>query len=131
MRQNVTTSVADHVELVQRNGRLRASIKEWQSLLPLWAYRQLFRYDPKSVAIGFPLFDIEVVRTGVVRVSGIWAGPRGSVVISQWALMFLTSPGATYPLSIEGMGEATVLNVQGPGVLFGLQGAAVKLKPSG
>jgi hypothetical protein len=82
--------------------------------------------QPHEVFSGIPLFDIEVVRRGVVRVSGIWASRRTAVVATPTALHFHTEPDAEYPISIEGAGEGTVIHVEGPGVLFGIASQQVR-----
>ncbi len=125
IRHNTTTYIAGEVEHEQRPGRLRVNLSGWQRLLPLWAYNQLLRHSPRAVADGLPVFDIAVVRTGVVRVAGIWSGWGGSVVITDRALIFMTNPQALRPISIEGQGEATVIHVGGPGILFGIQRAKI------
>lgn len=125
IRHNTTTYMADDVEREQRPGRFRVRLPGWQRLLPLWAYNQLLRYATQAVTKGLPVFDIEVVRAGVVRVTGIWSGWGGSVVITDQSLMFMTNPQASNPIAIEGQGEATIIHVGGPGVLFGIQQAKI------
>jgi hypothetical protein len=125
MRRNTVSKLADGVEVVQRSGHVRATVDDWQSLLPIWAYRQLFGSYPKHVIQGVPLLDIKVEKPGVVRVSGIWSSSTAAVVITDGAICFHTVPDAVYPLSIAGAGEDTVLHVNGPGVLFGIQNKAM------
>ena len=102
IRQSTTTDVAEEVSLEQRPGRLRVAVDNWQRLLPPWAYNQLLRHSPADVAAELPLFDIDVVREGVVRVAGIWSSGRRSVVITNSAFIFLTSSGPPrYPSRVK------------------------------
>ena len=126
MHRNTVSFVHDSVEIEQRPGRVRAMVEDWTSLLPRWAVRQLLdSHLEAEVTRGLPVFDIEVVRRGVVRVSGVWASATGAIVVTQSALASLSRPMAAFPLSLEGAGESTILHVQGPVVLFGLRDPAL------
>lgn len=126
MHRNTVSYVHESVEIEQRPGRIRAIVADWRSLLARWAVRQLCdSHLEVEVAQGLPVFDIEVLRRGVVRVSGVWASGTGAIVITQCALAFLSQPFAAFPVSLDGADESTILYVQGPAMLLGLRDAAL------
>jgi len=47
------------------------------------------------------------------------------VVITDQSLIFMINPQTPYPTAIEGQGETTIIHVDGPGVLFGIQRARI------
>jgi hypothetical protein len=121
MHANTVRDLSDQIHLENRPGRVRTKMDEWQTLMPVWAYQQLLRSQPAEVARGLPLFDIEVVKSGVVRVQGIWSTPGASVVITESSLVLLADPTSERPLALVGEGEHSVLQVEGPDILFELR----------
>lgn len=124
VRNNTTTHIAASVHLDQRPGKFRVTAKGWQSLMPLWAYTQLARGNPQTVLRQPAVFDLEVVKKGVVRAQGIWSTKKAAVIITSDALLFFTNPMARTGVALTGESEATILNIQGPGVLFAIGGLA-------
>jgi hypothetical protein len=106
--------------LEQRPGKVRVSYPDWPNLMPLWAYTQFLRFMPMDVMAGPPLLDVEVLRAGLVRVSGIWGTKRGALVITDNDILIFAHPNGDRPSVVRGFGETTVFELDGPDVLFGI-----------
>ncbi|MFN7055090.1 HNH endonuclease signature motif containing protein [Hyphomonas sp.] len=115
------TSFPKLVDFEQRAGRVRVSISDTSDFVPDWVVSKIRHYEPAYCKDGMMvMFDLEVVRPGVVRVRGCWPAPDRAVVISDEALYFCEYRQPR-PIALCGDGEESVICFTGPlnSVLFG------------
>jgi hypothetical protein len=95
-------------------GRVAVFADDWRLACPGWVadimrvQEPRFARDPDD-----PIFEIEVVEPGLLRVRGLWVKGETAVVVTRERLAFVSS-GRTGPISLIGEGKDSVLKFTGP-----------------
>lgn len=104
-------------------GRAAVFADDWRMACPNWVM-DIMRVDEPEFArnVDDPIFEIEVVEPGLLRVRGLWVRGHTAVVVTRERLA-VVSEGRARPLSLMGAGKDSVLKFTGPltTALFGFR----------
>lgn len=97
-----------------RAGRARVTVPASEEYIPDWVIQMMRVQEPTFAADGrVTVFDIEVLKPGLIRVEGFWPSDKSAVVITQNAFSFCHQ-SYLQPLSLVGDGEDSCLMFTGP-----------------
>jgi len=104
-------------------GRAAVFTEDWGTVCPDWVLEIMRVQEPSFARTqDDPIFEIEVVEPGLIRVKGVWVRGEKAVVVTGERLAFI-HPGLIQPVSLMGAGRETLLKFTGPltSSLFGFK----------
>jgi hypothetical protein len=100
--------------VARRAGKFCVTTSVRQKYLPSWLFRKNLRELPEfMIGDAMTIFDLEVVRPGVVRLQGVFVAPDAVFAITESKITILR-PELDGVLNIVGAGEGTVIRATGP-----------------
>jgi hypothetical protein len=111
---NISAAATDGQSVERRPGKFRVTTSDRESYLPNWVFKMNLRELPEFMWDDeMTVFDLEVVRPGVVRLQGVFVAPDSVFAITESEIIILR-PELNGPLLIVGAGEGTVIRITGP-----------------
>ncbi len=99
----------------KRTGKITLKTFNIQQFIPDWLLQEILKFYPEyEKNLPFTLFDLEVVKPGMVKVQGVWSTSNQAIVITQDQIIFSPHPTIGPTVAIKGMGENTIINCVGP-----------------
>jgi hypothetical protein len=113
----------DMLSVERRIGKITVKVLDAARYLPAWTLKIMWRALPDFVHNNRAVvFDLEVIRPGVVRLKGVFVADDAVLAITK-DKVYLLRPELNGPLALVGRGDGTEIRLSGPvtkGVAFGL-----------
>lgn len=110
--QNHLTHKRDSsIEYKQVPGEIQILVPNNSEFIPEWAIKEMQKYEPNfGTSALIPIVDIKVVRSGVVRVQGIWAESNYAIISTLESFAFiLPKLGSGKSVNLKGHGEESII----------------------
>jgi hypothetical protein len=110
------------ITVEQRPGKIRVVVLDAERYLPAWTLKIMWRALPDFVHNNrATVFDLEVIRPGVVRLQGVFVAEDAVLAITK-DKVYILRPELNGPVAFVGQGEGTEIRLSGPitGTAFGL-----------
>jgi hypothetical protein len=102
------------ISVEQRPGRIRVTVRDAERYLPSWTLKVMWRALPDFVQHNrATVFDLEVIRPGVVRLKGVFVAHDAILAITE-EKVYVLRPELNGPLAFVGQGEGTEIRLSGP-----------------
>jgi len=108
----------------QRTGKIRVTVLDANRYLPAWTLKIMWRALPDFVHNNrTTVFDLEVIRPGVVRLQGVFVADDAVLAITDEKI-YVLRPELNGPVAFVGQGEGTEIRLSGPIIRADLSRAA-------